>query len=209
MVVSQEGVQAQGKKTERTSVDLLIFIFLAAVLGLLLLIYLVNSKKIKPGVFTGSPISTRTTLISPTAVPKNIALNTVPTVEPSPTAIPTPTRVPKAIPHGSGGFTVSMGDAKGPRIGGGKIDPYDPTPGQQQRFSIDVAYTAPVTSVTVTVNTDSKTPHTYPLALASGTTLNGTWSGSWTIEDPYLYNYSFTIIANSRSGMSTVTNALR
>lgn len=131
---------------------------------------------------------------------------TAETVKLSPTLTPTP----KAIPSGKRGFTVSISsNVKGPRIGRGELDPYDPVRNGNQKLTIEVNDTVPVESVTAILKTDNKTSPVYQLVPDTEGQLKGNWTGEWSVDDSYLYTYILTIEAQSVSGTSKVDITLR
>jgi len=134
-----------------------------------------------------------------------------PTFTPIPTKpAPTPTRLPKPIPSGKRKFQVSVSsNHKGPKMGEGTIDPYDPKTGSIQKLTIDVGDTVPVEKVTATMKTDNQSTPTVELKLISGSNKSGTWGGEWTINDSYNYTYILTINALSANGSTTVDFTLR
>lgn len=195
------------KKTEHTSVDAIIIVALVVVLGALGGYYLMNRSSNQKNIQT-------TTQPSPAMSTEQ---NTpVITTQPSSTAvistkpINSPTPSPKPIPHGPKNFYVSIGsEVKGPRMGKGTIDPYDPVVGGKQRVTIEVNDTVPVQKVVATIKTDKKTSEPHMLTAAPGVTTKGNWSGEWVMDDSYLYTYILSIQATSASGTSSVDITLR
>lgn len=130
------------------------------------------------------------------------------TSSPSATIKPSPRPSPRPIPHGKIGFTVGGGPSSGPVFGRGYLDPYDPQNGQKQLLGINISDTAPITSASITMFTDNK-ERAVSLNRVSGTDINGTWEGSWNVDDTYLYNYHMIIKAVSSKGTSSVDITLR
>lgn len=198
-------------KNEHVSVDVIILVALVIILIALVSFYLIGGKEkgttsrptISPTqrqeeVLTQTPLATGTVVITRT-----------PTIEitKAPTATPTPS--PKPIPHGSKNFMVSIGsDIKGPRMGKGTIDPYDPAIGGKQKLTIEVNDTVPVQKVVATLKTDKKTTE-HTLTAGPGVTNKGNWSGEWAVDDSYLHTYILSIQATSASGTSIVDVTLR
>lgn len=120
-----------------------------------------------------------------------------------PTPVPTPTPTPKPIPHGKQTFSVSSGKKTGPQFLKGAIDPYDPSMGSRQTFSVSVIGTKPVTTVSLTLVTDTKSR---TIAMKSN---DGTYSGSWIVDDTYFYTYLATFTANDGTEENKVELTLR
>jgi len=195
---SKGGQNEAKNNTNHINVDALILVSLVVVLGVLLSVYFLGKKtpssKPNPLIIKDTPLASSNQI--------------KPTLTLAPTATPTPS--PKPIPHGTTDFFVSVGkEVKGPRMGKGTIDPYDPEAGDKQRLTIAVSDTVPVTKVVATLKTDKKTSKPYELLPGSGTSMNSNWTGEWTIDDTYLYTYVLSIQATSSSGTSTVDVTLR
>lgn len=87
------------------------------------------------------------------------------------------------------------------------IDPLVVAIGDTQTMSVSINDTYEIISVEARVETDAGI-HTYPLSLTSGTTLNGTWQGSWVVHDTHMTTYRTTFYAidsNNESGEVTLT----
>lgn len=115
-------------------------------------------------------------------------------------AKPSPTPMPKPI--GSGKVTVdnSFGkDVIGPKMYQTLFDPIDPALNSQQTITAKVRYTAPVTSVTATLTTDTKNTE-IPFKLTSGTDTDGVWTATWTVNDTYEQQYYGNFILKSSDG---------
>lgn len=125
---------------------------------------------------------------------------------PSQQATPTPT--PKSIPTGKQTFSVSSGKQTGPQFTTGEIDPYDPAPGTKQTISVSAASTSPITTMNLTMQTDTKSKE-IPMQLTGGTTTKGTWEGVWSVDDTYLYKYDATITATDGQETNSFTITLR
>lgn len=195
------------KNANHTSVDAIILVALVVVLGALGGYYLMNrtsgEKKLLPSV-QPSPVVTQeqTAPITTTQSSSPVSVTTKPVNSPTPS--------PKPIPHGAKNFYVSIGsEVKGPRMGKGTIDPYDPVVGGKQRVTIEVNDTVPVQKVVATLKTDKKTSEPHMLTAAPGVTNKGNWSGEWIVDDSYLYTYILSIQATSASGTSSVDITLR
>ncbi|MFZ2026349.1 MAG: hypothetical protein WAV30_03630 [Microgenomates group bacterium] len=196
------------KNAKHTSVDAIILVALVVVLGALGGYYLMNRSPKQTNVPTSvspSPVVTQEQSV-PTTIKEPASTTTTVTTKP----VNSPTPSPKPIPHGSKNFYVSIGsEVKGPRMGKGTIDPYDPVVGGKQRLTIEVNDTVPVQKVVAIIKTDKKTSEPHMLTAGAGVTNKGNWSGEWTMDDSYLYTYILSIQATSASGTSSVDITLR
>lgn len=115
---------------------------------------------------------------------RNKMLTTKPTIiedtsaqieEPTPSIVPLPTGLQSyEFTHGA--------QVVGPKVAKIIYDPLTPSAGGTQKVTLTAAYSAPITDVVLTIVSDHLiTPHT--LSLTSGTTTDGTWTGSWVIDD--------------------------
>ncbi len=119
-----------------------------------------------------------------------------------------PPRYAKPIAPGSQTYLVS-GKFEGPAIAKVTIDPQDAKAGQQQKITIEVSDTVPVTRVYVTVKLDSKS-NTFDLKLVSGSSTSGVWEASAPFPDDTLFsNYTITENAESSRGKSSTTTTIR
>ncbi len=121
---------------------------------------------------------------------------------------PTPKPSPRPIPSGKKTFSVSSGKKTGPQFQGGAIDPYDPTMKGTQTISVTIVSTKPVTTATLTMQTDTKTKKV-PMEIVSGTSTNGVWEGTWTVDDSYLYTYVATITVTDGTESNKIDLTLR
>lgn len=184
------------KKQEHTHIDIYILIVVLVVLGGLLYVFV--SRKNAPSPLTSSTVQTQEN-DEISGGNENMQVNEKP--------IPTATPQPKPIPKGKTDFFVSVGNnVKGPRMGKGTIDPYDPGVNAQQTMTIEVSDTVPVEKVIALLKTDNKTSSEMMLSPVPGTK---NWKGTWTVDDSYLYTYQLTIKATSASGTSSVDVLLR
>lgn len=101
---------------------------------------------------------------------------------------------------GRSDFTVSGGTP--PFLIAGYIDPLDAVVGVTQTVGMQMRDSSPVTSVTAVVQTDNGL-RSFPLALNSGTDLEGEWSGSWVVADTHNRSYMVTIRATNAAGQSS------
>ncbi len=120
----------------------------------------------------------------------------------------TPSTTPMPIVKGIETYSISQGKTPGPLMSKATINPNDPEIGARQDFSILVTHNLPITAVKVTLKTDNETK-SYNLSLASGTTTDGQWSGSWSITDTYLHKYVFIIEATDGTNTSKVSIPVR
>lgn len=132
----------------------------------------------------------------PTDVPEEFPLSEPIVSEVSPTVAPTP----RPLPHGKRSFVVSLpSNVKGPRIGKGTIDPYDPALNGQQSLIIEVNDTVPVNAVVAILKTDNKTVE-HALVPTTPGQMKGNWTGAWTMDDSYDYTYVLSVRATSANG---------
>ena len=103
-------------------------------------------------------------------------------IEPTPTPIPLPTGLQSyEFTHGA--------QVVGPKVAKIVYDPLTPSAGETQKVTLTAAYSVPITEVVLTIVSDHLiTPHV--LSLASGTNTNGTWTGSWVIDDTLNTRYA-------------------
>lgn len=104
---------------------------------------------------------------------------------------------PEPLAQGKQSFTVDGGG--NPAVVSGDIDPLDPMVGANQTFSVRVRDTDPVTSVSVSFQTDNGV-RTFPLNLSSGTDLDGNWTETWVVTDTHNVTYKFTIRMTDSAG---------
>lgn len=126
----------------------------------------------------------------------------------SPTVTPTPKPTIQPIVKGSVTYNVSQGAHKGPDVVQMIIDPQEPASGVAQKVTVKARSSQPITNIEIVLKSDN-TEKTYPLSLASGTTRDGVWEGSWVIEDTVLYNYMETIKATDANGVSSIAVSIR
>ncbi len=125
-----------------------------------------------------------------------------------PTKVPTPTPTPRPIPHGKWGFGVSTSQ-RGPQLGRGYLDPYDPAYGAKQIITLYASDDKAVQSVRATIKTDTKVHQPIEFTRINGSDLGGEWQGSWTVDDTYLYTYSMVFEAQSQNGKTQVESTFR
>jgi hypothetical protein len=124
---------------------------------------------------------------------------------PTPKVSPTPTR----LRQGTETYTISQASSeRGPKIQQLTLDPHEPKVGASQTISVKVRHTSAVQSVTIDLQTDTKS-RTLTLTLSQGTSTEGTWQATWTADDSLLYMYKYTITAQAGGQRSTVVVAPR
>lgn len=146
-----------------------------------------------------SKITSVVTQISPTS----------PTPIPTLLASPKPTSSPKPIPHGPIKLNFSQEDKTIPQFSQGLLNPYDPAKGDSQTFTVNLKHSKSIISVTAKLATDNAFSPAFPLKLIRGNDLDGTWEGTWTITDSYLYRYVLLLKANSSDKSSSIDIILR
>lgn len=116
------------------------------------------------------------------------------------TRAPAPTPKPKNLPAGKQVYQFSHGDGvSGPKLGEVIIDPLDAAPNQMQTVTATIRNDTPVTAAVATVLTDHDQTE-YPLTQTTGSLTDGTWEGSWSITDSYLWTYGIHFRLESPSG---------
>jgi len=118
---------------------------------------------------------------------------TTPTQTPTPTPTETPVPTPRPVPHGKQTFYTWFGSAKG------QIDPYDPAVGSTQSVQLQLVDSRGITEVNVIVTTDAACT-AFPLSLSSGTSMEGIWTGWWTVVGSYDFTYLMSILVTNTTG---------
>lgn len=124
------------------------------------------------------------------------------------TPLPSPTGTPIPIIKGEETYSITQGKTNGPKITKAVILPHDPTIGTNQKFTLYVNHTSPVTRVTITLKSDNKVEE-HELSLSSGSPLDGQWSGTWEITDTHLHTYAFVIEVTDGKNNSSTGIAIR
>lgn len=122
---------------------------------------------------------------------------------------PTPKPSPRPIPHGKISFTVGSANKSIPQLGAGSIDPYDPQNGGTQTVTVSAKDEQPITQVTAVLKTDNAVSQPVSFKLVEGSATSGTWQGSWTVTDTYLYTYNLVLTAVSSRGQGSIEITLR
>jgi len=117
---------------------------------------------------------------------------------------------PRPLASGKQTYLVSGSKTGAPKATEVVIDPLDPAQNASQSATVKVISLdgTPVSEVEVNMITDNK-EKTYPLKLISGTNLDGSWQGTWTLEDSYDYRYQAAIKAKNATSEWTVTLSFR
>jgi hypothetical protein len=122
---------------------------------------------------------------------------------------PTPTPTPTELKQGKETYQYSWGQGTTiPKLMSIELDPHDPKVGQTQNVKAKMIHTSPLDSVSVILFSDNKET-TYPLSLTEGTNTDGSWSGSWKINDTVLYRYGFRVLSKTGGGEQKVDVVLR
>ncbi len=110
----------------------------------------------------------------------------------------------------SGAQTYFVRTQNQPQIMQIDINPLNVQPANSQSVTVKIRDTNnnEITTVSGTVQLDHGS-QSFSLELISGTTLNGTWQGTWSLQDGYCTNYMLTIMAVSASGSSKVDLAFK
>ncbi len=124
---------------------------------------------------------------------------TVATAKPEPTRSPIPLKPDDGT---KGTYQVGMGTHTGPTITQVVFDPLDVQKGQVLKVTIKAYYTSPISSITATLGTDNSSQE-MQFKLIAGSTTDGQWSGSTTLQDSVSYNYNLTVKAKSADGKSS------
>ncbi len=141
-----------------------------------------------------------------------IYLHKVPFFRQNPAVIKNTVEVPASVtlrPLATGRQTyLVQTKGIGPTITDLILDPIDPAPNQLQFISIKIISSSPVKYVNYHLQTDNKTTQ-YTLNLSAGTNKNGVWTGTFMINDTYLYTYMAIIEAENDAGVTKVEPVFR
>lgn len=102
-----------------------------------------------------------------------------------------------SLTHDAGSYTISMDVF--PNMTSITMTPFAPNTGETQKFDVAVNDPSPVTSLQATVLTDHGST-IVPLSLSSGSSVDGTWSGTWQMTDTYCSNYSVILDSTDQAG---------
>ncbi len=123
--------------------------------------------------------------------------------------IPSPTPTPTSLKQGKEIYIYSWGQGTTvPKLSSIEIDPHDPKVGETQHVTVKYTHPTAIQSVSMQLFSDNKST-TFPMTLSSGSTTDGTWTGSWTIEDSVLYRYDLRVLVKSDQGETPYDVILR
>ncbi len=178
-------------KNSKTVAAICVLVLIAN-LAIIFVYFLINTQGYKLSLQTRKATSTSTSVFAPTLTPK-----------------PTPTPTPTPIPLVQGPQTYSIGMKGTPEMYEVWFNTIDPKEGTQTVKLKVRNKLGKVSSVTATVKTD-KLSKKYNLSLADGTTSDGGWTGSWTLNDTYNKNFMVTFSASDdRGNKSSVDLTIR
>jgi hypothetical protein len=144
---------------------------------------------------------TTTTIVVATTTIASTSVTTIPNPELKPTTC-------YPVPSGPQTYDISTDNVStkdNPEITQIFINPLDIQKFARQIVSVNIQDIngKSIIEVSGTVATDNNSV-TFPFFLISGTSIGGTWQGSWQNQDSYCQNYKLSIIAKSESGQSDV-----
>lgn len=119
-----------------------------------------------------------------------------------------PRGTPKPIKQGTETYNISQAQSARPKITQATFNPHDPDQGQTQEISIRVLDSAPVNSVSVSIESDNNSRN-INLTLSEGNNQDGVWTGSWEVDDSVDYTYIVTVTASGAGGQSSVEIGMR
>lgn len=110
-------------------------------------------------------------------------------------SVPTPTAT--YLKPGKESYIYSWGEGTTvPKMNYVDVDPHDPKKGQTQKVNVKFTHTSAISKVSLQLFSDNKS-ETYPMTMSEGTNVNGTWSGSWNIDDTVLYRYDLRFLVTA------------
>ncbi len=140
---------------------------------------------------------------------RNPPIAAIPTSPPRPSPTPTPTPTPYPLQQGKIKYTISYGkDHTGPKINSITINPFDPTTGTQQTFTIEASGTTPILSADLSLTTDKKTA-SYSMQKVSESGLTSIWEVTITTNDTHLYIYSPSVMVKTATEKEMQSLTLR
>lgn len=105
-------------------------------------------------------------------------------------SVPTPTPTATYLKPGKETYIYSAGEGTTvPKLSQVDIEPHDPKKGQTQKVDVKYMHSSPIQQISIQLFSDNKS-ETHQLTRKDGTDMNGTWSGTWTVDDTVLYRYS-------------------
>lgn len=112
-------------------------------------------------------------------------------------SVPTPTPTATYLKPGKESYIYSWGEGTTvPKMNYVDVDPHDPKKGQTQKVNVKFTHTSAISKVSLQLYSDNKS-ETYPMTMSEGTNVNGTWSGSWNIDDTVLYRYDLRFLVTA------------
>lgn len=128
-------------------------------------------------------------------VTPSISLPQKPSGQTNSAPIPTPTST--YLKSGKESYVYSWGEGTTvPKMNYVDIDPHDPKKGQKQTVNAKFTHTSPISQVSLQLFSDN-TSETFPMKRNEGTDTNGTWTGTWTINDTVLYRYDLRFLVKA------------
>lgn len=116
-------------------------------------------------------------------------------------AVATPNPSPTyTLPLGPQTYEFTHGDnVKGPKPKSLTLSPLSPSKNANQQATIIASDNSPITNVTITIVSDTLV-EIHDLDLSSGTNSDGTWTGSWALNDTIDNRYAARITLTSANG---------
>lgn len=112
-------------------------------------------------------------------------------------SVPTPTPTATYLKPGKETYVYSWGEGTTvPKMNQVDIEPHDPKKGQTQKVTVKFTHTSPISQVSLQLFTDNKS-ETHAMTMSEGTNMNGTWSGSWAIDDTVSYRYDLRFLVTA------------
>lgn len=110
---------------------------------------------------------------------------------------PTPTPTATYLKPGKETYVYSWGEGTTvPKMNQVDIEPHDPKKGQKQTVTVKYTHTSPIQQVSLQLFSDNKS-ETFPMTKSEGTDTNGTWTGTWTVNDTVLYRYDLRLLVKA------------
>lgn len=110
---------------------------------------------------------------------------------------PLPTPTSTYLKPGKESYVYSWGEGTTvPKMNYVDVDPHDPKKGQTQKVNVKFTHTSAIEQVSLQLFSDNKS-ETHPMTMSEGTNVNGTWTGSWNIDDTVLYRYDLRFLVKA------------
>jgi len=119
-------------------------------------------------------------------------------------AISTPVLI---LPSGKQTYTSQRAEGATSGVTSITYDPLDPKQGSKQTISLDVESLEELESVTITINSDTKS-NVHVLKLIGQNENKSTWSTTFTINDSYQNIYNLNIETLTKSGIKSTESML-